>query len=273
MLWTNQIRDGRTPRAAGSTDRLPAGWRIIELVRVAIKAASAVMVCSPMLLAARPKTPLRVLCIAAFEFLARLGGSTIGKRRRLAMAHACDFASLRDGYYDHRRLDLTEYRSLRGELRGMAPEEATFRYIRELRQAERGRPILSAGNPGIANAVIAYRTTVLDVTLRWLQEISGLKIEPPRFHVLLSVAGLTQLADDLLDWKDDQAVGSPSYVTAFLVDGPRSAVAIPIRAEADALRQRTVGAARQDVGAVPLAVAGVLTWTFDIALLRLRFPE
>ena len=30
------------------------------------------MVCSPLLLASRPRTPLRVFCIAAFEFLARL---------------------------------------------------------------------------------------------------------------------------------------------------------------------------------------------------------
>jgi len=39
------------------------------------------------------------------------------------------------------------------------------------------------------------------------------------------------------------------------------------------LLQRTVGAARQDDGAVPFAVAGLLTWTFVIALLSLRFPQ
>ena len=66
-----------------------------------------------MLLAARPKTPLRVFCIAGFEYLARLRGGTLGRRRRLAIAHACDFGALRDDYYDHHRLDATEYRSLR----------------------------------------------------------------------------------------------------------------------------------------------------------------
>jgi hypothetical protein len=226
-----------------------------------------------MLLAARPKTPLRVFCIVAFEFLARLRGGTLGRQRRLAMAHACDFGSLRDDYYDHRILDATEYRSLRCNLRRMAPEAATFRYIQLLRQAERSRPILTASTPKVAHAVIAYRTGVLDLSLRWLQEISGLTIESVRFRVLLSLVGLTQLADDLLDWKDDQTVKRPSYVTAFLVDGPRSSVAMPLRAQADALLQSMVAAAKKDADVVPLAMAGVLAWTFVVALLRLRFPQ
>lgn len=236
-------------------------------------AAFAALVCFPLLFAKRPKTPLRVFCIAAFEFLARLGGDSLGKRRRLAMAHACDFGSLCDEHYDHRRLDTSEYRSLRGELRRIAPEAATSRYIRELRQAERGRPILRAGDPGVANAVITYRTCVLDLSLRWMQEISGLRVEAVTFDVLLSLVGLMQIADDVLDWKDDQAAQCPSYVTAFLLNQPNSAVTPPLRAEADALLRRVLGAARQDPGAVPFAVAGALTWTLVVALLRIRFPQ
>jgi hypothetical protein len=240
------------------------------------------MGCSPLLLAARPKTPLRVFCIAAFEFLARLRGGTLGKRRRVAMAQACDFGSLCDDYYDHGRLDAREYRSLRGELRRMVPGAATSRYIRELRQAERGRPIMSAshrdvagvaGVAGVASAVIAYRTSVLDLSLRWMQEISGLSAEGVKFDVLLSLVGLMQIADDVLDWKDDQASRSPSYVTALLLDRPRTGVAEGLRAEADALLRRIAGAARQDAGTVPFAVAGVLTWTLVVALVKVRFPR
>ena len=273
MRMTNRIHEGCTSGKAGSTDRIPAGLRITELARVAGTAVSAVMVCLPMLLAARPKTPLRVFCIAAFEYLARLRGGTLGRRRRLAIAHACDFGSLRDDYYDHRILDATEYRSLRCKLRRMAPEAATSRYIQQLRQAERNRPIISESTPGVADAVIGYRTWVLDLSLRWLQEISGLSVESVKFQLLLNLVGLMQLADDLLDWKEDHAVRRPSYVTAFLLDRPRTGVAMPLRAQADALLQRMVGAARQDADAVPLAMAGVLTWTFVIALLRLRFHQ
>lgn len=248
-----------------------ARLRIRELARVAATAASAVIVCSPLLLATRPKTPLRVFCIAAFEFLARLRGDTLGKRRRLAMAQACDFGALCDDYYDHGRLDASQYRSLRAELRRIAPEAATSRYIRQLRQAERGRPTLSASCPGIANAIVAYRTSVLDLSLRWMEEISGLNVEEVKFRVLLDLVGLMQIADDVLDWKDDRATGCPSYVTAFLVQ-PDTGVAVPVRAQADALLRRVVGAARHDPGAVPFAVAGVLTWTLVVALLKVRFP-
>ena len=246
---------------------------ITELVRIAGTAVSAVMICSPMLLEARPRTPLRVFCIAAFEYLARLRGGTLGRRRRLAIAHACDFGSLRDEYYDQQKLDLTEYRSLRSALRRMAPEAATFRYIQQLRKAERGRPILSASMPGVANATIGYRTSVINLSLRWLQVISGLAAERVKFHSIVSLVCLMQLADDLLDWKEDQAGRCPSYVTAFLLEQPRAGIATPLRALADVLLQRTVGAARQEAGAIPFALAAVATWTFVVALLKVRFPK
>jgi hypothetical protein len=273
MRLMNYPGDGSTSVAAGAADRLPAGARIMELTRVAGMAVSALIVCSPLLLAARPKTPLRVFCIAAFEFLARLRGGTLGRQRRLALAHACDFGALCDDYYDHRRLDAAEYRSIRCQLRRIAPESATSRYIQRLRKTERSRPSPAADNAEVANAVVAYRTRVLDLSLRWLQEISGVNIESVRFHVLLSLVGLMQLADDLLDWKDDQAAGRPSYVTAFLPGRPCGAVAMPLRSQANVLLRRMAEAAKRDAAAVPLAIAGTLSWAFVIALLRLRFPQ
>jgi hypothetical protein len=246
---------------------------ITELVRIAGTAVSAVMVCSPMLMEARPRTPLRVFCIAAFEYLARLKGGTLGRHRRLAIAHACDFGSLCDEFYDEQKLARTEYRSLRRALRRLAPDAATSRYIQQLRKAERGRPILSAGTPGVANAIIGYRATVIELSLRWLQVISGLAIKRVNFHSIASLVCLMQLADDLLDWKDDQAGGCPSYVTAFLQEQSHTCTATALRAQADLLLQRTVGAARQEAGAVPFALAGMATWTFVVALLKMRFPK
>jgi hypothetical protein len=132
---------------------------IPELIRIARTSLSALIVCSPMLLASRPRTPLRVFCIAVFEYLARLHGGTLGRDRRAAIAHACDFGSLRDEFYDDQKLDRTEYRSLRTALRRLAPESDTSRYIQRLRKAERGRPILSANTADLANATIRYRAS------------------------------------------------------------------------------------------------------------------
>lgn len=234
---------------------------------------SAVMVCLPMLLEARPRTPLRVFCIAGFEYLARWRGGALGRRRRVALAHACDFGSLRDKYYDEHTLDRTEYRTLRGALRCLAPEAMTRRYIQQLRNAERGRPILSTATPGVANATIDYRASVIALSLRWLEAISGLVVEGVTFQAIVSLVCLMQLADDLLDWKEDQAGGCPSYVTAFLLERPRTEMATPLRAQADALLQRTMSAARQDAGAAPFALAGAVTWVFVAALVKVRFPR
>ena len=191
----------------------------------------------------------------------------------MAIAQACDFGSLRDEYYDHQKMDVTEYRELRRALRRSAPEAATIHYIQELRKAERGRPILAGSTPGIAHAVIGYRKSVIRLSLRWLEVISGLAVERARFRSLVSLVCLMQLADDLLDWKDDQAARCPSYVIAVLLARPSTDIAGPLRAQADALLQRTLGAARQDAGAVPFALAGVVTWSFVVALLKVRLPK
>jgi hypothetical protein len=224
-----------------------------------------------MFLASRPKTPLRVFCIAAFEYFERLRGRTLGSTRRQAMAYACDFGSLRDDYYDQQRLNVAEYRSLRRDLRRLAPDATTSRYIQQLRQAERTRPALTSGTPGVSDAVLAYRTSVLALILRWLQEISASRIDPLKLDALLQLASLMQLADDVLDWRDDQAARRPSYVTAFLLDLPPADVARRLRAEAAALLERAVGAARQDTGAAPFAAAAALTWTFIVVLLKVQF--
>ena len=248
-----------------------AGFR--EFMRVGGTAISALMVCCPMMLEARPRTPLRVFCIAAFEYLARLPGGTLGRKTRLALAHACDFGSLCDEYYDEQKLDLTEYRSLRCTLRRTAPEAATASYIQQLRKAERGRPVLTTGTLGVAEATIDYRKSVIELSLRWLQGIAGSGEESVQFHSIVSLVCLMQLADDLLDWKDDLAERSPTYVTAFLLERRSTGVATRLRAEADTLLQHTVRAARQNAAAVPFAVAGVATWTFVVTLIKVRFAK
>ena len=158
-------------------------------------------------------------------------------------------------------------------MRRIAPEAGTFRYIQQLRKAERGRPILSSSTPGVAEATIVYRASVISLSLRWLAEISGLALDRVKFPSLVNLVCLAQLADDVLDWKDDEAARCPSYVTAFLLEQPRTGIAAPLRAEADMLLQRTISAARQDAEAIPFALAGLATWTFVVALIKLRFPK
>ena len=261
------------PSRVGAPAAIGNRSRIAELIRCWATALYAAVVCLPMLWAARPGTPLRVLGIAVFEYLARLQGRTLGSDRRLAIAQACDLGSLRDNYYDHQRLNVAEYRSLRSQLRNAVSQPGSSYYLRQLRQAERSRPILLAGFSGIGSAVAAYRTRVLDLMLQWMQTISSVRVEPVKYQSILSVLCLMQLADDVLDWRDDDMARRPSYVTAVLLDRPRSAVAAPLRAQADALLRCTVHAAQEDAGAVIFAVAGAVTWAFAVVLLKVRFPQ
>jgi hypothetical protein len=258
------------PRGLRAKESKDSAIGISQLLRVARSAAFALIVCSPMFLQARPRTPLRVFCIAGFEYLARLKGDALGRRRRVAIAHACDFGSLRDEYYDEKKLDLAEYRSLRAALRTMAPESAAARYIQQLRHAERTRPILSPGRDGLSEATINYRATVISLSLRWMQKISGVTVDRAKFHSIVSLVCLMQLLDDVLDWKEDLATSCPSYVTAFLLDRRNTDIKTALRAQADALLRRTLRAARQDADAFPFAFAGLVTWTFVVALIKVR---
>lgn len=236
------------------------------LLRVAGAAVSAAAVSFPMLFAARPKTPLRVGCVAVFEYLARLEGAALSRRRRSAIAQACDFGSLRDEYYDERKFDRTEYRSLRNALRQVAPAAATALYILELRKAERGRPAISGG----ADATREYREAVIRVSLEWMRAIAGVSVDSARFDSMTNLVCLMQLVDDLLDWKDDQADSCPSYVTALL-DAPNRAKTL--RALAETLLRRTTEPAQRDPAALPFALAGVVTWAGAAALIKARFPR
>jgi hypothetical protein len=238
-------------------------------------AATSLLTCIPMIWAARPRTPLRVLCVGAFEYLARLHGPGLGRAGRLALAHACDVGALCNDFYDQNQFDRTVYRKLRRDLKRLASETATQRYIRELRQTERQRPV--AGTHGFhePSVVISYRLRVLGVSLTWLRTISGQPPEQRSLDALVALVGLVQLVDDLLDWKDDCACRRPSFVTAFLHDWkrPSRASMMPVRLHAKRFRDTLLATSERNPRGVPLAAAGVLVWLLVAVLLRIRFSR
>jgi hypothetical protein len=183
------------------------------------------------------------------------------------------FGALRDGFSDYGRLDRAEYRALRRALRREAPEAATVRYIRQLRNAERTRPAAAGQGFQEAAAIAAYRRRVLEVSLVWLQDISAVNVAPSRFHALVDMACLAQLADDLFDWEEDHAWGRPSYVTARLKGRTTgsSAVAAPLRAQANGWRDALFETARRDAAVLPFAFAGALIWCVAVVLVRVHF--
>jgi hypothetical protein len=247
----------------------------VRFLRFGGIAAASLLTCAPMLLARRPRTPLRVLCISAFEYLARLNGRRLHRTERIALGCACDFGALRNDFYDQRELNRPSYRQLRCRLRQIAPRAATLRYIRELRQTERYRPACGPDGFLEPHAVVEYRTRVLEVSLSWLQAISLRSLEPRLFQALVALVGLVQLVDDLIDWKDDWACRRPTYVTAFLRQWahPTSVGVTHIRFRANRFRHLIVAATGRRPELVPLMLAGGMVWLMAIGLMRIRFGE
>jgi hypothetical protein len=256
------------PRADAARGRLQRLRRLTRCIRLAL---SSMVTCAPMFVARRPETPLRVLCVGTFEYAARLGGSGLSPEARRALAWACDFGALRNDYYDQRRLDRLSYRDLRGRVRGGC-ETATRRYIRALRQVERGRPPSSGGGFPDPAPVVEYRQRVLAVSLGWLQGVSGRAVAPHFLRALLALVGLIQLVDDLIDWRDDWSARRPTFVTAFLreSEGP-GRVATPLRAIADRFRTLLAAGSRRHVETAPVAMAGACVWLLAVVLVRIRF--
>lgn len=250
----------------------PRPRQLLRCVRLAV---SSLLSCIPLLLVRRPKTPLRLLCIGAFDYVARLRGHSLGPNARTALACACDLGALRNDFYDQGTFDRRFYRELRHDLRRLVPESATHRYIRDLRQTERGRPAFGPGAFSEPAAVVEYRLRVLVVSLAWLQVISRRSMEPRVFQSFVALVGLIQLVDDLLDWKDDWACRRPTYVTAFLSDSarPSSRSVTPIRLHANRFCGLLIGTMEQDLNVAPLTVAGIFVWVVARALMKVRFSR
>lgn len=228
--------------------------------------------CLPILAAMRPKTPLRVLCIAAFEYLSRLEGRSQKPSTRAALAFACDFGALRNDFYDQKELNRSEYRTLRLALRRLVPDRLTRRYMHNLRQAERSRPLLRV-DPGFESSAVEYRNRVLVLSMDWLHGIACVRWNAALFQSLVALTGLIQLVDDLLDWEDDWKHRRPSYITAVL---NRSAKASPdiyrcVHLRANHFRDILLTTSNEHPEAAPVAMAGIAVWALAVALARIRF--
>ena len=249
-------------------------WRIGRVLRFGRIAATSLMACWPLLVTRRPRTPLRILCIGAFEYAARLGGRRLDRAARLGLAYACDYGALRNDYYDQQQLNRCSYRELRLGLRHLAPQPALRGYLKDLRKAERSRPVIGPGGSFEHGRVVAYRDLVLVVSLRWLQGISRRSLEPRMFEAFVALVGLVQLVDDLIDWRDDWACRRPTYVTAFLREWtPTRQAIVHLRSHADRLRGLLVEAAAHRLEVIPLALAGGVVWLIAVALLRIQFSK
>jgi hypothetical protein len=197
----------------------------------------------------RPKTPLRTLCVVAFDFLARADGKRLGREQRNALSCLLDLGALMNDHFDQHRFCKAAYRQLRERLAADRTARAVYRvYFRELRAVERDRPRLRCPSPeGILKESSDYRERVVRLSLSALAAIalgqsSGGLIRDRRdpsandtcHSPLVALVMLIQICDDLLDWRRDWRAGLPSFATAALLQSARQSPG-----EADFARVRT----------------------------------
>jgi hypothetical protein len=168
----------------------------------------------------QPGTPLRTLCVAAFDFTARADGQRLGLEKRRALNSVLDLGALINDHFDEHRFCKRAYRRLRRQLAGDETARAVYRdYFRRLRRIERNRPRLRLPcQANILKQVAGYREDVVQLSLSALAAIA---LGPPAKDAclphLFSLVMLLQISDDLLDWRSDWRKRLPSFVTAALL--------------------------------------------------------
>jgi hypothetical protein len=203
-----------------------------------VKAARSVASCLLQPKRERPKTLLRSLCIAAFDFAARVQGQRLGREKRKTLARLLDLGALINDHFDQHQFHDRSYRRLRKLLTTDANLRALYlAYFRELRRAERNRPQLRMpSQPGLLDRTAQYREDVVRLSLSALAAIAidpssradfndprQLAAEDPCLPYLFALVMLLQLCDDLIDWRNDWRDRLPSFATAALLQSEQQA--------------------------------------------------
>ena len=153
----------------------------------------------------RPRTPIRWLCLRAFSYLGEVESRSLDGERLDQLCRAMELGIFLNRCFDGKRpFSSGRYRELRRPLDGRSTRE----YLRRLKSLEASQPASQNWK-----AVFQYRRDVLEISLRYLFNLSGIR----QRDVLLPICSMVQLVDDVLDQKTDRKLGLPTFVTA---DGP-----------------------------------------------------
>lgn len=177
-----------------------------------------------LLFAARPKTPLRVLCIMAFDTLWRVrSGKPLPRQKLRTVAALLDFGACANAAFDHKKYCDKEYRETWRLLEEAGIGVFVSEYLRRLRNLESGRP-LPGGDDWQFQKAVAYREAVVRLSLgmltatAWgdpcLNEAVRATHRDADINLLFRIVMQCQIVDDVLDYSKDLRAGLPSFLTA-----------------------------------------------------------
>src|SRR5262245_11700576 len=124
-----------------------------------------VLRCLPLFIASRPGTPLRVLCIMAFDTVHVLRTSRRLTSRTIdTLAALLDFGACANDFFDRHDFSRQEYRATRQLLDRALTSVAVNEYVGRLRDLENRRP-LPGGDAGQHRKAQSYRESVNRLSL------------------------------------------------------------------------------------------------------------
>ena len=178
----------------------------------------------PLFIAARPRTPLRVLCVMAFDALYALRTSKRPSKSSLrALAALLDFGACANAAFDNKGFCRNEFRATRQLLREAGWNSSVIEYLRRLRKLERSRPS-PGGVPWQFHTVQLYREAVVRVSLETLvaavigrpcrEEGGRSTYRDQGLELLFRMVMQCQIIDDVVDYSKDASAGLPSFLTA-----------------------------------------------------------
>jgi hypothetical protein len=230
----------------------------------------------PLFFSAAPKTPLRVLCIMAFDSVHVLRSSKPLPRHRLrVLAALLDFGACANAALDHKAFCTTDCQRARLHLQEAGLDPMVDDYVRQLRELEQRRPA-PGGGPRQFEEVRSYREAVARLSLGIVAETAfgdeGVETGIVATHrdealeILFRIVMQCQIIDDILDYAKDASAGLPSFLTA--------AASLP---QAIELTAQTAGdyATRSDLAKsgelFPLRIALFAVSALTKVVIRLRF--
>jgi hypothetical protein len=178
----------------------------------------------PFFVSTTPKTPLRVLCLIAFDTLHVLRNSKPLPRHRLrVLAALLDVGACANAVLDSKVYCLKEYQATRRRLQNAGIGPSVDEYLRHLRKLERRRPALG-GDHQHFDEVRSYREAVARLSLG-IVATTALGAEcleggirethcDDDLETLFRIVMQCQIIDDVLDYAKDASAGLPTFLTA-----------------------------------------------------------
>lgn len=175
----------------------------------------------PFLFASIPKTPLRVLCLIAFDTRHTLRTSALLSCERLrVLATFLDLAASENAALDRKEFDSVAYRSNLQQLEQAGMSLELKDHLRQIRELEERRP-LAGGDDRRFDEVRLYREAVARQHLSMAASIArrhsydlSPRHEDGDMEMLFRMVMQCQILDDLLDYRKDVSFGLPSFLTA-----------------------------------------------------------